>query len=194
MNILLLGGGGREHAILRALLKSKDVSRIDVAPGNAGICMEAICHDVNPVDTRAVLSLAETLLRTSFDRSGSSALRGDRRRSPQRGVRRSSARAGRERCSKEASASRRPSLRRHSIPRRISISVRRAQRSPRQFAKRRPPFVVKADGLAAGKGVIVAESPPTRKRRPRRCSRDLSGTRKDASRRRFSARRRTEPS
>ena len=159
MNILLLGGGGREHAILRALLKSKDVSRIDVAPGNAGICMEAICHDVNPVDTRAVLSLAETfrpdLVLIGPEAPLCAGIADDLRSAGFAvfGPGRQGAMLEGSKCFAKAF------MRRHSIPTAdFDICTSRSEVSA-AIAKRRPPFVVKADGLAAGKGVIVAESP-----------------------------------
>ena len=61
MNVLLLGSGGREHAILRALRKSACVDRIHAAPGNAGMSAETPCHRVDPLNPDAVIELAYAL-------------------------------------------------------------------------------------------------------------------------------------
>ena len=61
MKILLLGGGGREHALALALAQDNAVREIHVAPGNPGIAAIATLHDIVPTDSRAVLHLAERL-------------------------------------------------------------------------------------------------------------------------------------
>ena len=48
MNILILGSGGREHAFTHQLIQSKKVTKVFVAPGNAGTDKIAINLDVNP--------------------------------------------------------------------------------------------------------------------------------------------------
>ena len=50
MNVLVIGGGGREHAIIDALSKSKKVSKIYAAPGNAGIAQLAECMPIKDTD------------------------------------------------------------------------------------------------------------------------------------------------
>ena len=46
MKVLIVGGGGREHAIATAVKKSKRVSKIYATPGNAGIAEIAECADI----------------------------------------------------------------------------------------------------------------------------------------------------
>ena len=58
MKILVLGGGGREHALVWALGKSPRVTEVVCAPGNAGIAGLARCVAVDPGDVPAVLALA----------------------------------------------------------------------------------------------------------------------------------------
>ena len=50
MKILLVGSGGREHAIAWKLAKSEKVSRIFVAPGNGGTAIENKCENINITD------------------------------------------------------------------------------------------------------------------------------------------------
>ena len=58
MRVLVLGGGGREHALIWALRKSPEVQEVVCAPGNAGIAALARCVAVDPADVQAVVSLA----------------------------------------------------------------------------------------------------------------------------------------
>ncbi len=59
MNILILGGGGREHALAWATLQNPKCDRLIVAPGNAGIAAIADCADINILDGEAVTVFAE---------------------------------------------------------------------------------------------------------------------------------------
>ena len=59
MNILILGSGGREHALAWAAKQNPKCDRLIVAPGNAGIAEIADCVDLNPEDSSAVLELCQ---------------------------------------------------------------------------------------------------------------------------------------
>ncbi len=61
MNILVVGGGGREHAIITALSKSAKVEKIFAAPGNGGISKLAECFPVKATDIDGMLELAKKL-------------------------------------------------------------------------------------------------------------------------------------
>ncbi len=61
MNILVVGGGGREHAIITALSKSDKVEKIFAAPGNGGISKLAECFPVKATDIDGMLELAKKL-------------------------------------------------------------------------------------------------------------------------------------
>lgn len=56
--VLVIGGGGREHAIVHALSRSSQVEKIYCAPGNAGIAALAECVDIKDTDVDALLSFA----------------------------------------------------------------------------------------------------------------------------------------
>ena len=55
MKVLVIGSGGREHAITYALNKSKKVNEIHALPGNPGIAQIAKCHKVSVEDNEAIL-------------------------------------------------------------------------------------------------------------------------------------------
>lgn len=61
MNILVVGGGGREHAIITALSRSPRVEKLYAAPGNGGISKLAECFPVKATDIDGVLALAQKL-------------------------------------------------------------------------------------------------------------------------------------
>ena len=56
MNILILGGGGREHALAWAIAQNPKCDQLFCAPGNAGIAQVADCVDMNPEDGDAVVA------------------------------------------------------------------------------------------------------------------------------------------
>ncbi len=58
MKILVVGGGGREHAIIRALKKSPRCSEICVRSGNGGISYDAHCKDIKATDVDAMVDFA----------------------------------------------------------------------------------------------------------------------------------------
>ena len=61
MNILVLGGGGREHALVWKLKQSPRVEKIWCAPGNGGIAADAECVAIDASDVDAVVALAEKI-------------------------------------------------------------------------------------------------------------------------------------
>jgi len=60
-NVLVIGGGGREHAIIVKLLESPQVGKVYCTPGNGGIAKDAECFDVSATDIEGVTALAKKL-------------------------------------------------------------------------------------------------------------------------------------
>lgn len=59
MKILVIGGGGREHAIIKAIKKSSLAEEIYALPGNGGIARDAICVDIKATDIKAIVEFAK---------------------------------------------------------------------------------------------------------------------------------------
>ena len=58
MKLLVVGGGGREHAIIRALRKNPAVEAIFALPGNAGMAEDATCINIGAKDIPAIVEFA----------------------------------------------------------------------------------------------------------------------------------------
>ncbi|HEY4898384.1 MAG TPA: phosphoribosylamine--glycine ligase N-terminal domain-containing protein, partial [Candidatus Nanopelagicaceae bacterium] len=61
MKVLLIGSGGREHALAQALIRDPELEELHVVPGNPGIAEIAVCHPVDIDDQLAIVSLAKKL-------------------------------------------------------------------------------------------------------------------------------------
>ena len=59
MNLLVVGGGGREHAIIRSLKKNPQVQTIYALPGNGGIAGDAICYPISATDIDGIVAFAK---------------------------------------------------------------------------------------------------------------------------------------
>ena len=58
MKLLVVGGGGREHAIIKALKKNKDITEIFALPGNGGIALDATCVNIGAKDLDKIVEFA----------------------------------------------------------------------------------------------------------------------------------------
>ena len=61
MKVLLIGSGGREHALAAALNRDPKLEELHVAPGNPGIAQIALCHELDIKDNKAIVALAQKL-------------------------------------------------------------------------------------------------------------------------------------
>ncbi|HEY3870548.1 MAG TPA: phosphoribosylamine--glycine ligase [Actinocrinis sp.] len=155
MNILVIGGGGREHAICHALSLDPSVGALHCAPGNPGIAALAELHAVDPLDPAAVAALAGRLgvdlvvvgpeaplvagVADAVRAAGIAVF----------GPSREAARLeGSKAFSKEVMAA-------AGVPTAESFVCETPDEAARALDAFGPPYVVKDDALAAGKGVVV---------------------------------------
>ncbi len=59
MNVMVIGGGGREHAVIRKLRENPDITEIYALPGNAGMAGDAVCVPIGAKDIASIVSFAE---------------------------------------------------------------------------------------------------------------------------------------
>ncbi len=158
MKILVLGGGGREHALVWKLAQSPHAGKIYCAPGNAGIAEEAECLAVDLKSIDSIVALANRIqpdltvvgpelplmlgVVDEFNR------RGWRIFGPTRA-------AAQLETSKSFA---KEFLQRHRIPTARYAICNSSEEVRDALAHFHTPIVVKADGLAAGKGVVIAQS------------------------------------
>jgi phosphoribosylamine--glycine ligase len=159
MKVLVLGSGGREHALVWRLGRDPDVKSLIAAPGNPGIAALAACQPVDLTSPAAMLALAETFgadltvvgPEGPLDRGVVDVFRHAGR--PIVGPTRAGALLESSKATAKALMGRAgiPTAR-AVICRDLSAALRAVSGAEFGF-----PVVVKADGLAAGKGVVVAE-------------------------------------
>lgn len=156
MNILLIGSGGREHAIAWKLAQSPSLTRLYAAPGNPGIAAHAECVALDATDHDAVLRFchAQAIGLVVIGPEGPlvDGL-GDSLRAaglPVFGPSRAAAQLeGSKGFTKDLCAA-------HGIPTAAYVRVTGAEAALAAIGRFGAPVVIKADGLAAGKGVVVA--------------------------------------
>ena len=160
MHLLIIGNGGREHALAWKAAQSPLVSRVSVAPGNAGTASEVKCNNVAIAvdDTPALVAFAQRegvglaivgpevpLVAGVVDAFQAAGLRcfGPTRRAAQL--------EGSKSFAKDF-------LARHRIPTAAYATFTELEPARAYIRAHAAPMVVKADGLAAGKGVIIAQT------------------------------------
>jgi len=156
MKALVIGAGGREHALAWKMAASPRVQKVFVAPGNGGTARDARLQNVAITDVRALaeFALAEKVALTVVGPEAALAAGVvDEFRS--RGLRIfGPTRAAAQLESSKAFA--KDFMQRHGIPTALYASFTDAAAAHAHVARHGAPIVVKADGLAAGKGVVVA--------------------------------------
>jgi phosphoribosylamine--glycine ligase len=155
VNVLVLGSGGREHALVQALARDPGVTRLTCAPGNAGTVQLAEARAVNATDPAAVVALAQDV-RPDLVVVGPEAplVAGvaDALRESGFVVFGPSAAAARIEGSKSYA---KDVMRAAGAPTATAMVFEDDNDCAAYLAGVTPPYVVKADGLAAGKGVHV---------------------------------------
>ncbi len=156
MKLLVIGSGGREHAIAWKLAQSPRVQRVYVAPGNAGTAMEDGLVNVAVADAAGLIEFArkEQIYFTVVGPEGplAAGIVDDFRAAGLRIFGPTRAAAQLESSKEFAKAF----MQRHGIPTAAYASFTDAAAAHRYIDEQGAPIVVKADGLAAGKGVVVA--------------------------------------
>jgi phosphoribosylamine---glycine ligase len=154
---LVIGSGGREHALALALSRDPHVSRVHAAPGNPGIAAVATLHDVDPLDGSAVAALAQRLevdLVVVGPEAPLVAGVADAVREAGIACFGPSAEAARIEGSKAFAKDVMAGAEVPTAMARVCEDEAEAAAALDAFG---PPYVVKDDGLAAGKGVVVTD-------------------------------------
>ena len=158
MKILLVGGGGREHAILHAIAKSPRVDKIYVAPGNAGMADMAelvnigvmefdklvafareheidltVCSQDDPLCAGIVDAFEEAGLRIFGTRKNAAIIEGSKAFSKDR-------------------------MKKYNIPTAAYETFDDPAKAEEYLKSQKMPIVLKADGLALGKGVLICQT------------------------------------
>jgi len=160
MKILVVGGGGREHALAWKAAQSKQVTEVFVAPGNAGTADEANLKNVS-ISAEDIEGLADFAQENAVDLTivGPEAplVKGivDLFQSRKLAIFGPSAAAAQLEGSKSFS---KDFLARHNIPTAAYDTFTDIAAAKSYVRDNQLPIVIKADGLAAGKGVIIAET------------------------------------
>jgi phosphoribosylamine--glycine ligase len=156
--VLIVGGGGREHALVWKLAAERNVGEVVCAPGNPGIARLARCVPVDPADPRALVAVAEredidlTIVGPELPLSRGVA---DAFAAEHRLLFGPTERAARLESSKVFA---KDFMRRHGVPtaRYRSCDSAAQALAVLQSGEFEFPVVLKADGLAAGKGVVIS--------------------------------------
>ncbi len=160
MKVLVLGNGGREHALAWKLSQSERVSQVYVAPGNGGTAQDPRLQNVNLSDVKALADFAQAEKITLTVVGPEAFLAAgvvDEFRS--RGLRIFGAtKAAAQLESSKAFA--KDFMKRHGIPTAAYETFSDAAAAHAYVDAQGAPIVIKADGLAAGKGVVVAMTLP----------------------------------
>jgi phosphoribosylamine--glycine ligase len=158
VRVLLIGSGGREHALALSLAADPSVELLVAAPGNPGIAAVATLRDVDPVDPAAVAALAVELAADLVVIGPEAPLVAgvaDAVRAKGVAAFGPSAAAARLEGSK---AFAKDVMAAAGVPTGLSYACTTADEVRRALDDFGPPYVVKNDGLAAGKGVVVTSS------------------------------------
>ena len=158
MKVLIIGSGGREHAICYALSKSSKVTEIHAIPGNPGIAKLGTCHNASVEDLEYILKFVEehnidlTVVGPEVPLCMGLAdlleANGHKVFGPCKAA---ATLEGSKAFSKDF-------MKRHNIPTAAYANVDNYEDAVKTLKEFSYPVVIKADGLAAGKGVVICEN------------------------------------
>jgi len=161
MKVLIVGGGGREHALAWKISQSPRVKKIFCGPGNAGIAQLAECVNIADSNIPAILDLVRrekidlTVVGPEIPLVAGLVDALEKEGYPVFGPRQRAAEIeGSKVLAKEI-------MQKYGLPTARYAAFDSAQRAKDYIKQLGGPCVIKADGLAAGKGVVVAEDEPT---------------------------------
>ena len=158
MDLLVIGGGGREHAVIKKLKESADAGTIYCAPGNGGIAQDAVCVDIKATDLDGVVRFArekaigmvvvtpdDPLALGMVDALEAAGVRAF-------GPRKNAA------AIESSKVFAKNLMKKYGIPTAGYEVFNDPKEALRSIVERgRYPAVIKADGLALGKGVVIAQ-------------------------------------
>ena len=158
MNILVVGSGGREHAIIKKLKENKTVERIYALPGNGGIARDAQCVNISATDINAIVEFAlENKIDYAVVAPDDPLVLGCVDALNEKGIpcfgpnKAAAIIEGSKVFSKNL-------MKKYGIPTAAYEVFDSAEKALEYLETAPIPTVIKADGLALGKGVIIAES------------------------------------
>ena len=158
MVILVVGGGGREHAIIKALKKNKDVETIYATPGNGGIEGDAICVNIGAKDLKGIVKFAvEKKVDYVVVAPDDPLVLGLVDLLNKKGIpcfgpnKRAAIIEGSKIFSKNL-------MKKYNIPTAKYKTFKDEDTAIAYLKKQKMPIVVKADGLALGKGVLICNT------------------------------------
>ena len=158
MNILVVGGGGREHTIIKKIKENPTVEKIYALPGNGGIAADAECHPIKATDVDSIVAFAKAhpvdfavvapddpLVLGCVDRLEAEGI-------PCFGPHANAAIIEGSKVFSKAL------MHKYGIPTAASEAFDDPDKAIAYLAKQDYPTVIKADGLALGKGVVIAQN------------------------------------
>ncbi len=158
MRILVVGGGGREHAIIKSLKKSPKAEKIYALPGNGGIAADAECYPIKATDLDGIATFAKThLVDFAVVAPDDPLVLGAVDKLEEIGIpcfgpnKAAAIIEGSKVFSKNL-------MKKYGIPTAASETFSTAEEAIAYLKKSDYPTVIKADGLALGKGVVIAKT------------------------------------
>ncbi len=157
MNLLVIGGGGREHAIIKKLRENPDVSTIYCLPGNGGIAKDATCVPISATDIDGIVDFAkQNVIDFAVIAPDDPLVMGCADRLRALGIK-CFGPAANAAIIEGSKAFSKDLMRKYSIPTAEYRTFDKCEEALSYLDSADMPIVIKADGLALGKGVIIAE-------------------------------------